>query len=70
MAYSCHFTPYNYTLFEKDAYITNDLKEMLSRLDYLNEARGIGLFAASPGSGKTFALRCFAKGVNLICLKV
>ena len=37
---------------------------MLSRLDYLKDTRGIGLFTARPGMGKSFGLRCFAKGLN------
>ena len=37
---------------------------MLSRLEYLKNARGIGLFTAPPGSGKTFTLRCFSKSLN------
>lgn len=68
--YGMTMNPFDKTVKEKDAYITNDLNEMLSRLDYLNETRGIGLFTASPGSGKTFALRCFAKKVNPNLTKV
>ena len=37
---------------------------MLSRLDYLKDTRGIGLFTARTGMGKCFALRCFAKSLN------
>ncbi|MCD7842972.1 MAG: AAA family ATPase [Lachnospiraceae bacterium] len=37
---------------------------MTSRLDYLKDIRGIGVFTARPGMGKTFALRCFAKSLN------
>jgi general secretion pathway protein A len=37
---------------------------MLSRLDYLKNTRGIGLFTAPPGMGKTYALRCFAQNLN------
>jgi type II secretory pathway predicted ATPase ExeA len=51
-------------LLEKDAFISNDHKEMVSRLNYLIEHRGIGVFTAKPGQGKTFALRCFAKTVD------
>ena len=45
----------------KDAFPSNDHKEMTGRLAYLNEKRGIGLFTSAPGFGKTFALRCFAE---------
>lgn len=43
---------------------SEDFREMTTRLEYLKEIRGIGVFTASPGMGKTFALRCFAKGLN------
>lgn len=58
------YNPFDKGLKEKDAYISNDFKEMITRLEYLNETRGIGLFTAAPGNGKTFALRCFAKKLN------
>jgi type II secretory pathway predicted ATPase ExeA len=44
----------------KDAFPSKDHKEMMGRLAYLIEKRGIGLFVSAPGFGKTFALRCFA----------
>ena len=68
--YGMSLNPFEKGIKEKDAYISKDLKEMISRLDYLNETRGIGLFTAPPGSGKTFALRCFAKKVNPNLTKV
>ena len=68
--YAMSLNPFEKGIKEKDAYISKDLKEMISRLDYLNETRGIGLFTASPGSGKTFALRCFAKKINPNITKV
>lgn len=68
--YGMTMNPFEKGIKEKDAYMSNDLKEMISRLEYLNKARGIGLFTASPGSGKTFALRCFTKKVNPNLTKV
>lgn len=68
--YGMTVNPFEKGIKEKDAYVSRDLKEMLSRLDYLNENRGIGVFTASPGSGKTFALRCFVKKVNPNLTKV
>ena len=62
--YGMTMNPFDKSIKEKDAYLSRDMSEMLARLDYLNETRGIGVFTASPGSGKTFALRCFAKKVN------
>ena len=50
---------------EKDRFLSNDLQEMMNRLDYLKDTRGIGLFTAGPGMGKSFALRCFTVNANL-----
>jgi len=47
-----------------DCFESNDLKEMLSRLNYLKDIRGIGVFTARPGMGKSYALRCFSNSLN------
>lgn len=63
--YSLAFNPFDkQQVKESDAFISHDYKEMLSRLDYLKEARGIGLFTSPPGRGKSFCLRCFSKRLN------
>jgi len=51
-------------LSEKDAFLSKDQKEATSRLSYLKNIRGIGVFTSGPGFGKTFALRCFAKSID------
>jgi type II secretory pathway predicted ATPase ExeA len=51
-------------LSEKDAFHSKDHKEATSRLSYLKNLRGIGVLTSSPGFGKTFALRCFAKTID------
>ena len=48
----------------QNAYRSRDFKEMDFRLNTLSETRGIGLFTAPPGAGKTLALRCFMDGLN------
>jgi type II secretory pathway predicted ATPase ExeA len=52
------------SLTDKDAFMSKDHKEATSRLSYLKNIRGIGIFTSSPGFGKTFALRCFAKNLD------
>jgi len=37
---------------------------MQSRLEYLKGVRGIGVFTARLGMGKTYALRCFINSLN------
>jgi len=48
----------------KDAFPSKDHKEMTSRLAYLNNIRGIGIFTSAPGYGKTYALRCFTQSLD------
>jgi len=52
------------SLSEKDAFMSKDHKEATSRLTYLKNIRGIGVFTSGPGFGKTFALRCFARQLD------
>ena len=49
---------------EQDCFRSRDFKEMIDRLNRLKDIRGIGLFTARPGMGKSYALRCFAKDLN------
>jgi type II secretory pathway predicted ATPase ExeA len=49
---------------ESDSFASKDHKSMIDRLNYLKEVRGIGVFTATPGMGKSYALRCFAKSLN------
>lgn len=53
-----------HALKEKDCFLSGDHRQMISRLEYLKEVRGIGVFTASPGMGKSFALRCFEHSLN------
>jgi general secretion pathway protein A len=62
--YGLTLNPFDKCISENHAYKSKDHQQMLSRLDYLKNARGIGLFTASPGMGKTFALRCFFQSLN------
>lgn len=62
--YGLTFNPFNKSIPENYAFCSHDHQQMLSRLDYLKNTRGIGLFTANSGMGKTFALRCFAKSLN------
>ncbi len=70
--YALAFNPFDkHSVRETDAFESRDHREMASRLDYLKDTRGIGVFTSSPGKGKTFGLRCFEKKLNpnLYCMK-
>ena len=63
--YGLTFNPFDkQQLKEKDHFISRDFTEMINRLDYLKDIRGIGVFTARPGMGKSYALRCFASSLN------
>ena len=62
--YGLTLNPFDKALPENHAFHSRDHEQMLSRLDYLKNTRGIGLFLAPPGMGKTYALRCFAQNLN------
>ena len=63
--YGLSFNPFDkQQLKEKDHFVSHDFTEMTNRLNYLKDIRGIGVFTARPGMGKSFCLRCFASGLN------
>ncbi len=62
--YGLTLNPFDKTLAVEHAFNSTDHKNMIDRLNYLQRTRGIGLFTASPGMGKTYALRCFADTLN------
>lgn len=49
---------------EKDFFDSQDHKIMMNRLNYLKDVRGIGVFTAAPGMGKSYTLRCFKSSLN------
>lgn len=62
--YGLTFNPFDKSSPVKTAFQSKDHLEMQNRLSFLKNTRGIGLFTAPPGMGKTFALRCFADSLN------
>ena len=63
--YGLSYNPFDkQQIHEKDHFVSNDFTEMIHRLNYLKEIRGIGVFTARPGMGKSYALRCFASSLN------
>ena len=62
--YNLSHNPFDKSVPVKDAFISADHKSMVGCLNFLKDTRGIGVFTAPPGSGKTFALRCFQEPLN------
>lgn len=48
----------------RDTFQSEDQKAMMNRLNYLKDIRGIGVFTAAPGMGKSHCLRCFEDSLN------
>lgn len=63
--YGLSFNPFDKQMTtEQDCFQSEDMVQMRKQLDYLKDTRGIGVFTARPGMGKSYALRCFAKNLN------
>ena len=43
---------------------SNELKEALTRLKYLQQIKGFGMLTGRPGNGKTTAVRIWSKSLN------
>ena len=56
--YGLTLNPFDKSLAVKHAFNSRDHKNMMDRLNYLQKTRGVGVFTAAPGMGKTYALRC------------
>lgn len=64
------FNPFDKEISEKQFYHCTDYIELMKRLEYLRNVRGIGLFTGLPGTGKTACQRAFVKGLNPNLYKV
>ena len=49
---------------------SNDFKQVLNRLNYLKEIKGVGLITGNPGLGKTFVARYFISELNKNLYKI
>lgn len=48
----------------KNCFQSNDFRQVTSRLNHLKDIRGIGVFTAFPGMGKSLALKYFSDSLN------
>lgn len=63
--YGLAYNPFNKEkINDENAFQSIDFKEMQYRLKSLSETRGLGVFTAPPGYGKTLSIRCFLKNLN------
>lgn len=62
--WNMEFDPFSKEIDIKKLFKTNDFNEALTRLEFLNTTKGIGLFTGNPGSGKTYAVKYFLENLN------
>lgn len=62
--YGMSSNPFDKAIGTSSGFPTEDMKAMVGRLDFIKDHPGIGLFTASSGQGKTFALRTFSDSLN------
>lgn len=56
--------PFDKSIKPDQLFISKAVKELLSRLDYMKQQRGIMLITGQPGTGKTTVLRAFRSGLS------
>ena len=61
--------PFEKSIKPENLFLSNTLKELNSRLDYMKQHRGIMLIAGQPGTGKTTALRAFVSRLSELSYK-
>ena len=62
--WNMEFNPFSKEISMNKLYKTEDFNEALTRLQFLEKTRGIGLFTGIPGSGKTFTIKYYLENLN------
>jgi type II secretory pathway predicted ATPase ExeA len=62
-------TPFDKSIKPDQLFISKAVKELVSRLDYMKQQRGIMLITGQPGTGKTTVLRAFRSGLSELSYK-
>lgn len=68
--WNMEFNPFSKDIDMKKLFKTNDFNEAITRLEFLNSTKGIGLFTGNPGSGKTYTVKYFLENLNSSLYKI
>ena len=61
--------PFDKSIKPEQLFMSKAVKELLSRLDYMKQQRGIMLISGQPGTGKTTVLRTFIAELSELSYK-
>ena len=62
--WNMEYNPFSKEIDTNKLFKTTDFKEAITRLEFLNNTKGIGLFTGNPGSGKTYTIKYFLENLN------
>ena len=62
--WNMEYNPFSKEIVINKMYKTEDFKEAITRLEFLEKTRGIGLFTGVPGTGKTYTIKFFLENLN------
>lgn len=62
--YNLRKSPFAKDIHPEDIFISESVKELHQRLQYIREKRGMMLITGAPGTGKTLQLRAFVSRLN------
>ena len=68
--FGMEYNPFIKNNSDKFYFVSNDVKEINYKLDYLFKIKGVGVITGNPGSGKTTALRNYVSKLNKALYKV
>ena len=64
------YNPFSKEIDVNKLFKTKDFNEAQTRLEFLHNTRGIGLFTGNPGSGKTYSVKYFMDHLNTGLYKI
>lgn len=62
--------PFNKSIKPEELFLSEPTKELLSRLEYMKQQRGIMLITGEPGTGKTTILRAFIDKLSQLSYQI
>ena len=62
--WNMEYNPFSKEIEINKIYKTEDFNEAITRLEFLEKTRGIGLFTGTPGTGKTYTIKYYLENLN------